>query len=383
MRYFGSASRTGARGIRSSEEGFLPPQHAQQRRVLRTPFAHRRKQAARAFFYAGALRPGRAPQWARNANGLPIAAVFLALALMALPRVARGQAEQAGQPLPKALPEQPLLDEKGLTKVSEHVYAIVGWPNIAIVVGDRATLVIDTGLGEHNGATIMRVEQKLARGPILYLTTTHYHSEHVTGEQAFPKNTVLLRPAVQQKELEQRLPGHMARFRQMSEQNQQLLANVKMRAPDILFDGEMKLDLGGVTARLFCLGRAHTEGDMLIYVEEDSVLIPGDIVESRLFPIMPEESSMKGWIAVLDQLKPIKPRFIVPDHGDLGDGSLIDKEKLMLMELQGRALELKHQGKSGDEAGKLLTEELHAKYPDYGQVERIAADVKLVYGENR
>jgi glyoxylase-like metal-dependent hydrolase (beta-lactamase superfamily II) len=294
---------------------------------------------------------------------------------------AQAQSQPAQRQLPKALPEQPLLDEKGLTKVSEHVYAIVGWPNIAIVVGDRATLVVDTGLGQRNGATIMRAEQKLARGPILYLTTTHYHSEHVTGEQAFPANAILLRPVVQQRELEQRLPGHMARFRQMSEQNQELLANVKMRAPDILFDGEMKLDLGGVTARLFCLGRAHTEGDMLISVEEDSVLIPGDIVESKLFPIMPEESSMKGWIAVLDKLEPTKPRFVVPDHGELGDGSLIAKEKAMLMELQGRSLELKREGKSAEEAGKLLTEELHAKHPDYGQSERIAADVKLVYGE--
>jgi glyoxylase-like metal-dependent hydrolase (beta-lactamase superfamily II) len=285
--------------------------------------------------------------------------------------------------MPKALAGQPLVDEKALTRVSEHVYAIVGWPNIGIVVGNRGTLVIDTGLGERNGATIMRVVQKLEKGPVLYLTTTHYHSEHVTGEQAFPANTVLIRPVVQQAELNRLLPGHMARFREMSQQNQELLADVKLRTPDILFNGEMKLDLGGVTARLFCLGRAHTEGDMLIFVEEDSVLIPGDIVESKLFPIMPEESSMKGWIAVLDKLEPMKPRLIVPDHGQLGDGSLIAKERAMLAELQGRALELKRAGKSADEAGKLLTEELHAKHPDYGQAERIAADVKLVYAEGQ
>ena len=276
---------------------------------------------------------------------------------------------------------QLLVDEHTLTRVSEHVYALVGWPNIGIVVGNSATLVIDTGLGERNGATIMRVVQKLEKSPLLYLTTTHYHSEHVTGEQAFPANTVLIRPTVQQEELNQRLPAHMARFREMSQQNKELLREVKLRAPDILFDGEMKLDLGGATARLFCLGQAHTQGDMLIFVEEDSVLIPGDIVESKLFPIMPEESSMKGWIAVLEKLEPLKPRLIVPDHGELGDGSLIGKQRAMLQELQGRALELKRQGKSAEEAGKLLTDELHAKHPDYAQVERIAADVKLVYGE--
>jgi len=276
---------------------------------------------------------------------------------------------------------QPLVDEHTLTRVSEHVSAVVGFPNVAIVVGTRATLVIDTGLGERNGATVMRVVQRLERGATLYLTTTHYHSEHTTGEQAFPANTVLIRPVVQQEELNQRLPQHMARFREMSQQNKELLADVKMRTPDILFDGEMKLDLGGVTARLFLLGPAHTKGDMLIYVEEDSVLIPGDIVQSKLFPIMPEESTMKGWLAVLDKLEPLKPRLVVPDHGELGDGSLIGKERGMLAELQGRALELKRQGKSADEAGKLLTDELHAKHPDFGNVDRIAADVKSVYAE--
>ena len=308
--------------------------------------------------------------------------VGMAAAVCVLYAAAAGAQSGQGR-IPQAVPGQPPIDEHALTHVSEHVYAIVGWPNIGIVVGNRATLVIDTGLGERNGATIMRVVQKLEKGPVLYLTTTHYHSEHVTGEQAFPANTVLIRPVVQQEELIQRLPGHMARFREMSQQNQQLLADVKLRTPDILFDGEMKLDLGGVTARLFCLGRAHTVGDMLIFVEEDSVLIPGDIVESKLFPIMPEESSMKGWIAVLDKLEPMQPRLIVPDHGELGDGSLIAKQRAMLAELQGRALELKREGKSAEEAGRLLTAELHSKHPDYGQAERIAADVKLVYAESQ
>jgi glyoxylase-like metal-dependent hydrolase (beta-lactamase superfamily II) len=318
-----------------------------------------------------------------------LAAVMFAFALMVLPQAARAQEGQAGhgaqaaqQKLPQALPSQPLLDEKGLRRVSEHVWAIVGWPNIGIVAGTRGTLVIDTGLGERNGATVMRVVQKLKKGPVLYLTTTHYHSEHVTGEQAFPGNTILLRTIVQQEELNRLLPGHMARFREMSLQNKELLADVKMRTPDILFNGEMTLDLGGVTARLFCLGRAHTEGDMLIMVEQDSVLIPGDIVESKLFPIMPEESSMSGWITVLDKLEPLKPKLVVPDHGELGDGSLITKERAMLAEMQGRALELKREGKSPEQAGKMLTGELHAKHSDYGQVERIAADVKLVYAQN-
>src|SRR3954471_2338732 len=55
---------------------------------------------------------------------------------------------------------QPVLGEDTV-KVSDHVWAIMGWPNIAIIVGNRATLVVDTGLGSRNGATIARVVAKV------------------------------------------------------------------------------------------------------------------------------------------------------------------------------------------------------------------------------
>src|SRR5690349_9527613 len=81
---------------------------------------------------------------------------------------------------------QPVLGEDSV-KISEHVWAIMGWPNIAIIVGSRATLIVDTGLGPHNGATIARVAAKLAPGNRkLFLTTTHFHPEHAGGEGGFP-----------------------------------------------------------------------------------------------------------------------------------------------------------------------------------------------------
>ena len=280
---------------------------------------------------------------------------------------------------------QPLMSEDKMTKVSDHVYVLVGFPNVGIVVGSRATLVIDTGLGERNGATVLRVAQKLAKGPTLYLTTTHYHSEHTAGEQAFPANTIIIRLSVQQQEMNKRVAAHLDAFRKMSDQNQGLLQVVKFRTPDILFDREMKLDLGGVTARLFWLGAAHTVGDELIFVEEDSVLLPGDIVQKDIFPIMPnEDASVKGWLAILANVEALHPRWIVPDHGAaVVDASQIGKEREYLLGLQARALELKRQGVSADDAGKQMTMELRAKYPDWPNPNNIAGEVQRVYEQSQ
>src|ERR1043166_2822908 len=91
---------------------------------------------------------------------------------------------------------QPVLGEETV-KISEHVWAIMGWPNIGIIVGSRAVLVVDTGLGPRNGATVARVAAKLAPGNRkLFLTTTHFHPEHAGGESGFPAGTILIRDAV-------------------------------------------------------------------------------------------------------------------------------------------------------------------------------------------
>jgi glyoxylase-like metal-dependent hydrolase (beta-lactamase superfamily II) len=282
------------------------------------------------------------------------------------------------QTVPQGVPEN------AVTRVSKHVYAIVGFPNIAIVVGKRATLVVDTGMGERNGAVIVREVGKLAHNPILYLTTTHFHPEHSTGEQAFPPNTVLIRNTAQQEELEKRGQEFIDLFSSRSAQNKELLQGVKLRKPDILFDKETKLDLGEVTARLFWLGPAHTAGDELIFVEEDSVLIPGDIVQNKLVPNMPNsDANVKNWLAILDKLELLHPRFVVPDHGALGDGSLIGKEKAFLLALQTRALELKKQGTPVEQAAQTLTAEFKMKYPDWENMNPVGNVVRRVYEESQ
>jgi glyoxylase-like metal-dependent hydrolase (beta-lactamase superfamily II) len=285
-------------------------------------------------------------------------------------------------PLATAGAQNMPLVEGTSTRVSDHVYAIMGFPNIAVVVGSRAALVVDTGLGPRNGATAMRVVKKLSTAQKLFLTTTHFHVEHTAGEAGFPAETILIRPAVQQQEAEKNVTAMIARFSTFSAQNRELLAGVTLRAPDLVFDTEATLDLGGVTARLLWFGAGHTKGDELIFVEPDSTLIAGDIVQDKLVPrVNSGEGTPQGWLAILDKIAPLKPRYVIPDHGALGDGSLIAKERAFIVDLQSRALALKRQGVSATDAGKQLTAEFKAKYPDWTSMELVASFVERVYAE--
>jgi glyoxylase-like metal-dependent hydrolase (beta-lactamase superfamily II) len=276
---------------------------------------------------------------------------------------------------------QPLLTED-TTKVSSHVWAIMGFPNIGIVVGSNATLVIDTGLGPRNGATIAKVAKKLAPNNKLYLTTTHFHPEHAAGEPGFPAGTILIRNKTQQEEMDQHGDELIKTFASRNDQWRELLADVKLRPPDETFEKERKLDLGGgVTARLLWFGGAHTKGDELIFVDPDKTLISGDVVQDKVVPaIGTDGGTPSSWIAVLEQVEKLGALHVLPDHSAVGDGSLVLSEKMFITALQMRALDLKRDGVDSDTAGKLLTADFKRMYPDW-PINNLTNFVKSIYAE--
>jgi glyoxylase-like metal-dependent hydrolase (beta-lactamase superfamily II) len=277
--------------------------------------------------------------------------------------------------------QNPLLGDDTV-KVSDHVWAIMGFPNIAIVVGSRATLAVDTGLGPKNGATIARVAAKLsAPNAKLYLTTTHFHPEHAAGDAGFPAGTILIRNATQQQEMDLHGKDIVETFRGRNAQWKELLADVNQRTPDVLYDDEAKVDLGGVTVRLLWFGGAHTRGDELIFVEPDRTLISGDVVQNKTMPNIAADGGTPGsWLAVLDKIAALNAAHVLPDHSAPGDGTLVRQESAFITDIRTRAQTLKKQGVNVDDAGKQVSAELKAKYPDWPNT-NAANFVKSVYAE--
>jgi hypothetical protein len=96
------------------------------------------------------------------------------------------------------------------------------------------------------------------------------------------------------------------------------------------------------------------------------------------------DASVRGWLALLDNVEALHPKFVVPDHGAaIVDASQIGTERAYLLALQARALELKKQGVSADDAGKTITAELKAKYPDWPNPNNVAGEVTRVYEQSQ
>ena len=281
----------------------------------------------------------------------------------------------------------PLIRDSAIARISDHVHLIsdlnVGLvPNVGIIVGTKATLVVDTGLGPRNGETVRRVANGLSAKGDVYVVSTHFHPEHALGESAFPSSAKIIRATAQQKDIDEFGLTLAKTFASRSPLVAELLENAQFRKADLFFDREYTLDLGGVRVRMLSLGPTHTRGDTIVWVEGDRILFAGDVVMNRTFVACASPySSVKAWLADFDQLEPLRPVKIVPSHGPVGDASLIAEQRTMMKAIQSRAMELKRQGRSADETATTVQAEFQATYPGWAAPARVGLIARTAYTE--
>ncbi|HEV3485757.1 MAG TPA: MBL fold metallo-hydrolase, partial [Vicinamibacterales bacterium] len=79
-------------------------------------------------------------------------------------------------PIPPVVGGNPEEVADGVFVITDRRVPLV--PNVGIIVGDRAALVVDTGMGPRNGVVVFEAARKLAGDRSLFLTLTHFHPEH-------------------------------------------------------------------------------------------------------------------------------------------------------------------------------------------------------------
>lgn len=271
----------------------------------------------------------------------------------------------------------PAFREDAAQKLSGHVYMIEGFPNIAVIVGTEGVLVVDTGLGPKAGATVAHEAAKLAPGQKMYLTTTHFHPEHAGGEAGFPPDTVIIRPKVQQEELDAGFQAIVDAY--FKKAFPTWIEGITLRKPDILFDKEHDVDLGGVHVKLLWLGPAHTRGDEIIFVVEDGVAVTGDVVQNKMGPYFTAGTTPRAWAKTVAAVAKLHPKLVVPDHSPPGGADAIAAQHAFLVALDERAQALKKQGVAPEEAGKRITAELATRFPDW-TIPDLTPGVVAAYG---
>jgi glyoxylase-like metal-dependent hydrolase (beta-lactamase superfamily II) len=312
----------------------------------------------------------------RRATGLLLGLWFgLCLGLIVTPAAVLAQQDKITEQ-----PEDVLLREGMTRQVSPHVYMIYGNPNIAIVVGAKATLVVETGMGRRNGAFVTEQVAKLTKSTRLFLTTTHPHPEHSSGQDGFPPDTIVIRPKVQQQEMDEMGASMIELFRGFNATNRELLADARAGKSDIVFDDDLSVDLGDATVRLVYYGPAHSNSDTMAFVEPDRVLVSGDVVQNKTGILLyGSRSTLKSWIAVVDKVAALKPAVVVPDHSLPGGGELIAEQRGFLADLDASVQAAKGQGKSAEEAARQINADFQSRYAGWHRLNFIERSVIAAY----
>jgi glyoxylase-like metal-dependent hydrolase (beta-lactamase superfamily II) len=280
----------------------------------------------------------------------------------------------------------PYVREGATEKVGPHSYVIpdnhVGQvPNVGFVVGTRATLVIDPGLGRRNGEAVRREVARFSRNTEMYLASTHYHTEHTSGHLAFPVSARYVNSTVQEADFVEGAAQHAKSFAGRSAVHAELVKDVTQRKADITFERDYLLDLGGVRVRFLVVGPTHTRGDTILFVEGDNVLFAGDVVMKNSFVAANASASMKSWLAAYDVLEAMRPRVIVPSHGPIGDGSLIAINREFMQYIQARTRALKAEGRPLDDIATIVQSEMTAKHPTFERANGTAGAARAAYAE--
>lgn len=309
-------------------------------------------------------------------------------ALVAVIALCIAHAAFAQQPAAPA----PMIKRGATMKIAAHSYVIlddnVGFvPNVGIVVGERATLIVDTGLGPDNGAIVLEEARKLSGNTEFYLTATHFHPEHDLGATAFPTNAKMIRWRGQQEETDSQGLQTIERFSGFSPAVAQLLSKASYRKPDTVFDKDLTLDLGGVHVRLSGVGPNHTLGDTVMYVEEDKVLLTGDVVMSVFPAASGQSASIAKWLANVGEFIEFSPRVVVPAHGRLIDAGTLARYREYLTAIQAETRAAKRQGLSVEAAQAAIAPKLAQQFSELAPqggapaTGRINAAIQAAYRE--
>jgi glyoxylase-like metal-dependent hydrolase (beta-lactamase superfamily II) len=251
-------------------------------------------------------------------------------------------------------------------------------PNIGIIAGRDAVLVVDTGMGPANGARVLDVARRIAGARKLILTLTHFHPEHGFGAQAFKGNARITYDRAQRDELQAKGEGYLGMFRTFGPGVAAALDGTELVMPDDVYEGDRTaIDLGGRTVELRTFGQAHTRGDQVVWLPAERVVFTGDLAEERIFPIFPwfppHDADIDGanWARVLTELEGWRPATVVPGHGDVGDARILSAVRDYMVDLGQRVAARR---KAGDAADNIVTElapVVRAEHPDWSSPEWI------------
>jgi cyclase len=247
-------------------------------------------------------------------------------------------------------------DYFSLYALSDGAYAATAkpgkgaWSNAGIVDLGEELLVFDSLATPSAGYELRKQAEEMTGKKVKYLINSHYHGDHVFGNQAFSHTTIIstsltrkwfeeknkivdLQTEIKETEdflnkLGKQIVLTADRVLKASLTNQYKekaailkdLPTMKLLLPTVLFEEKMVIEGSKRKVELHCFGGGHTPSDTFLYLPQEKVGFVGDLVTVDLhLPIYdPEE-----FCAILKKMKLLDIETVVPGHGSPGGNELV------------------------------------------------------------
>ncbi|MFX1570613.1 MAG: MBL fold metallo-hydrolase [Promethearchaeota archaeon] len=279
-----------------------------------------------------------------------------------------------------------------LYKLSESAYAAISKENSGmggnagfIDIGDYL-IVIDT-TGHVNAAKDLKkaITQYTQKEPS-FIIITHFHMDHLMGTSLFDISTQIMTSdrtrnniqtegrkrikelkKVDLKEMEESLKMETDEEKRKEIENDLIfLKTVQsddfiVREPNITFKGGCVIhgDKSNVHMRAF--SKAHTDGDVIVYIPEERVLFAGDLLFARIEPWL-GSGNPEGWISTNNEIMTLDFKVVVPGHGELASKDEFSLENQYIKEL----LDLvKKKIEAGENPSQIKREDLSSDFQSW------------------
>jgi cyclase len=287
-------------------------------------------------------------------------------------------------------------------KITEGVYLAIGtgslvvMSNAAIIEGDQDVLVVDSHVTP-GGAWALREELKtITAKPIRYVVNSHFHFDHSHGNQIYGPDVEIIghefarAQMVAGKSVDSRAHEYFvggvpnaiknleSRLAAASDETERATIQAQLdvqrnhlegtRAvtptpPTVTLTHTMTLHRGSREIRILHLGRAHTAGDVIVYLPRERIIATGDLlVEGTSYM---GDAFFTEWIDTIEALKQVDFETVLPGHGRAFTGKAkLDQWQAYLRDFWVQAQKFHQAGVPWEEAAKQVDLRGHAgNYP--------------------
>lgn len=239
-------------------------------------------------------------------------------------------------------------------KLTDNVYAFIGKLNDAnamVVVTTQGVVVVDTGNNPPETRLLQKFIQSVTTQPVRYVIISQNHGDHTGGTPLFsPPATVIVHDKVA-KDWATLKPYQIKSWQKRFPERADAIKGVNPVDTTVSFNDRLSLRLGGTTIELIYVDDAYNPGDLAVWLPQSGVMHASFVGYRDRHPdIRPDYSHGTTWgmLKQLEVLSALKPKFMVPAHGPLGDVKdlhaltdylLLARQKVRTMMEKGLSLE--------------------------------------------